>query len=266
MASRGLLPSSTILGKRSGPSVSRLCGQLKGRTPVRAGRGSATLARVTRRRPAPLAAAARLPLPGRYALLVLGLALYGLSLRLMLDARVGVAPWEAFHLGVTRHLPLSIGAVSILTGVLIVALTRLRLREPIGPGTVLNVLLIGLFLDVLGPLVPDPAALPVRWAQFALGVAGLGLATGTYVAAGLGAGPRDGLILGLSRVTGWRVAQLRSGIELAVLGLGWALGGQVGWGTLAFALASGPAMAAGLALYGLRRGLAPPAAPGALPQ
>jgi len=231
--------------------VRPLWGELKTAAPPGRG-GSATLARVTR--PALLSAATRLPLPGRYVLLVFGLLLYGLSLRLMLDARVGVAPWEAFHLGVIRHVPLSIGMVSILTGVLIVAFTRLRLREPIGPGTVLNVLLIGLFLDVLGPLVPDPAALTGRWVQFGLGVGLLGLATGTYVAAGLGAGPRDGLILGLSRRTGWPVARVRTGIELAVLGLGWALGGQVGWGTLAFALGSGPAMSAGLALYGLRRG------------
>lgn len=207
-------------------------------------------------RPALLASLSGLPLPGRYALLVFGLFLYGLSLRLMLDARVGVAPWEVLHLGVTRHLPLSIGTVSILTGVLIVTFTALRLRERVGPGTVINVLLIGLFLDVLGPLVPDPAGLAGRWAQFVLGVGLLGLATGTYVAAGLGAGPRDGLILGLSRVTGWEVARVRTGIELAVLALGWALGGLVGWGTLVFALGSGPAMAAGLGLYGLRRGQA----------
>ncbi|BDP42109.1 membrane protein [Deinococcus aetherius] len=210
-------------------------------------------------RPAPLAFVTAQPVWRRFLLLVFGLFLYGLSLRLMLDARVGLAPWEVLHLGVTRHLPLSIGMVSILTGVLIVAFTALRLREPIGPGTVVNVLLIGLFLDVLGPLVPDPVALPGRWAQFLLGVALLGLATGTYVAAGLGAGPRDGLILGLSRVTGWEVARVRTGIELAVLAVGWALGGLVGWGTLVFALGSGPAMAAGLALFGLKRGRPPEA-------
>ncbi|MEF2278624.1 YitT family protein [Deinococcus sp. YIM 134068] len=203
---------------------------------------------------APLVALTRLPLWGRYGLLVFGLFLYGLSLRLMLDARVGVAPWEVLHLGVTRHLPLSIGMVSVLTGVLIVAFTALRLRERVGPGTVVNVVLIGVFLDVLGPLVPDPDALAARWVQFVLGVALLGLATGTYVAAGLGAGPRDGLILGLSRVTGWNVARVRTGIELVVLAVGWVLGGLVGWGTLVFALGSGPAMAAGLALYGLGRG------------
>lgn len=202
-------------------------------------------------RPAPLAAATRLPTAGRYGLLVFGLALYGLALRLMLDARVGVAPWEAFHLGVTRHLPLTLGTVSILTGMLIVAVSVLGLRERIGPGAVLNVLLIGLFLDLLAPLVPDPSGFLARWGQFGLGVGLLGLATGTYVAAGLGAGPRDGLVLGLSRRTGWDVARVRGGIELLVLALGWLLGGLVGWGTLAFALASGPAMRAGLGLYGL---------------
>lgn len=217
--------------------------------------------------PAPLASLTRLPLPGRSALLVFGLFLYGLSLRLMLDARVGLAPWEAFHLGVTHHLPLSIGMVSVLTGVLIVTFTALRLRERIGPGTVINVILIGVFLDLLGPLVPDPATFLGRWVQFVLGVALLGFATGTYVAAGLGAGPRDGLILGLSRRTGWDVARVRTGIELVVLALGWLLGGLVGWGTLVFALGSGPAMGIGMALYGLRRGakreVAPVPAPAA---
>lgn len=222
-------------------------------------RGSATLPHVPR--PALLAPLTRLLLPGRYVLLVFGLFLYGLSLRAMLDARVGVAPWEVLHLGVTRHLPLSIGMVSVLTGVLIVAFTALRLREPIGPGTVVNVVLIGLFLDLLGPLVPDPVTLAGRWVQFVLGVALLGLATGTYVAAGLGAGPRDSLILGLSRVTGQDVARVRTGVELVVLALGWGLGGLVGWGTLVFALGSGPAMGAGLALYGLRRRAPPRAAP-----
>nr|WP_232337942.1 membrane protein [Deinococcus arboris] len=180
------------------------------------------------------------------------MSLYGLSLRLMLDARVGVAPWEAFHLGLTRHFPLSIGLVSVLTGLLIVVFTAVRLRQPIGPGTGLNVVLIGVFLDLLGPVVPDPVTLAGRWIQFLLGVLLLGLATGTYVAAGLGAGPRDGLILGLSRTTGWPVAHVRTSIELVILALGWGLGGLVGWGTLVFALASGPAMALGLALYGRR--------------
>ena len=128
---------------------------------------------------APLARLVRPSLTGRLALLLTGLFLYGLSLRLMLDAGVGVAPWEVLHVGVTRHLPLTVGVVSILTGAVIVAFTALRLRERIGLGTLLNVTLIGVFLDVLAPLVPDPTALGWRWAQFLLGVALLGFATGS---------------------------------------------------------------------------------------
>lgn len=208
------------------------------------------MAHVTRRS-APFAALTRLPPLGRYALLMFGLFLYGLSLRLMLDARVGVAPWEVLHVGVTQHLPLSVGVVSILTGVLIVAFTALKLREPVGPGTVLNVIFIGVFLDVLAPLVPNPKGLGLRWVQFVLGVILLGLATGTYVAAGLGAGPRDGLTLGLRRVYGWPVARTRTGVEVVVLATGLLLGGPIGWGTLVFALTVGPAMSAGMGLFGL---------------
>lgn len=200
---------------------------------------------------APLAGLVRPSRTGRLALLLGGLFLYGLSLRLMLDARVGVAPWEVLHVGLTRHLPLTVGVVSILTGAAIVAFTALRLRERIGLGTVLNVVLIGVFLDVLAPLIPNPEALGWRWGQFLLGVGLLGFATGAYVAAGLGAGPRDGLTLALRRVTGWPVPRIRSGVELVVLLLGWALGGPLGWGTLVFALAVGPAMGWGLGLFGV---------------
>ncbi len=200
---------------------------------------------------APLAGLVRPSRAGRLALLLTGLFLYGLSLRMMLDARVGVAPWEVLHVGLTRHLPLTVGVVSVLTGAAIVAFTALRLRERIGLGTVLNVVLIGVFLDVLAPLIPEPAALGWRWAQFLLGVLLLGFATGAYVAAGLGAGPRDGLTLALRRVTGWPVPRIRSGVELAVLLLGWAMGGPLGWGTLVFALAVGPAMGWGLGLFGV---------------
>lgn len=200
---------------------------------------------------APLAALVRPSRPARLALLLSGLFLYGLSLRMMLDARVGVAPWEVLHVGLTRHLPLTVGLAGILTGAVIVAFTASALRERAGLGTLLNVVLVGLFLDLLAPLVPDPAALGWRWAQFGLGTLLLGLATGAYVAAGLGAGPRDGLTLALGRVTGWPVPRVRTGLEVAVLLLGWALGGPLGWGTLAFALAAGPAMGWGLGLFGV---------------
>lgn len=200
---------------------------------------------------APLARLVRPSRLARFVLLLTGLFLYGLSLRMMLDANVGTAPWEVLHVGVTRHLPLTVGVVSILTGAVIVAFTALRLKERIGLGTVLNVVLIGVFLDLLAPLIPNPVALGWRWAQFLVGVGLLGFATGAYVAAGLGAGPRDGLTLALNRLSGWPVPRIRSGVEVAVLLVGWALGGPLGWGTLVFALTVGPAMGWGLGLFGV---------------
>ncbi|QFP76364.1 YitT family protein [Deinococcus sp. AJ005] len=200
---------------------------------------------------APLARLVRPSRLARFVLLLTGLFLYGLSLRMMLDANVGTAPWEVLHVGVTRHLPLTVGVVSILTGAVIVAFTALRLKERIGLGTVLNVVLIGVFLDLLAPLIPNPVAWGWQWVQFLLGVGLLGFATGAYVAAGLGAGPRDGLTLALNRLTGWPVPRIRSVVEVAVLLVGWALGGPLGWGTLVFALTVGPAMGWGLGLFGV---------------
>lgn len=203
------------------------------------------------RQTAPLTALVRPSLVARLALLLTGLFLYGLSLRMMLDANVGTAPWEVLHVGLTHHLPVTVGVVSILTGAAIVAFTALRMRERVGLGTLLNVVLIGVFLDVLAPLVPNPATFGWRWAQFLLGIVLLGFATGAYVAAGLGAGPRDGLTLALRRLTGWPVPRIRTGVEVTVLLVGWALGGPLGLGTLVFALAVGPAMGWGLRLFGV---------------
>ncbi|WP_261664367.1 YczE/YyaS/YitT family protein [Deinococcus sp. Marseille-Q6407] len=214
---------------------------------------------------APLARVSTWGFPARLALLLGGLVLYGLSLRLMIDAGVGVAPWDVLHTGLAGRFPVTVGQASILIGLVIVACSRLLLGQPIGLGTVLNTLLVGLFVALFAGL-PAPAGLELRWAELLAGTLLLGLATGTYVAAGLGAGPRDGLVLGLSRLTGLSVARLRTGLELAVLALGWALGGQIGLGTAAFALLSGPAMGWGLGLYGLSRGESRPPVSGAATQ
>lgn len=171
----------------------------------------------------------------------------------MLNAGVGVAPWDVFHVGVTHHLPLSVGQVSVLTGALLVLYTTLSLRERAGLGTALNVLLIGVVMDLLAGSVPRPQTAGGQWAQFLVGVWLLGVATGAYVGAGMGAGPRDSLMLGLQRQYGWPVARVRLGVELLVLGLGALLGGPLGWGTLAFALLVGPSVGAGLGLFGLRK-------------
>jgi len=193
------------------------------------------------------------PYWARFALLLVGLFLYGLSIRLQLDAAVGLAPWEAFHQGLARHTGLSIGMVSVLIGLLLLALAWAALKVRPGVGSVLNMLLVGLFIDLLAPLTPHPEGRILQWGQFAAGLLLLGLATGTYIASHMGAGPRDGTILGLAAVTGRPVARVRAVIELVVLGFGLLLGGQVGFGTLAFALGAGPAMSLGLRLYGLNR-------------
>lgn len=201
---------------------------------------------------APLIFLTRLQPAGQYALLLLGLGLYGLSLRMMLNAGVGVAPWDVFHVGVTRWLPLTVGQVSILSGLLLVLYTSLHLRERFGPGTLLNVVLIGLVMDLLGGVVPHPQHALWQWSQFLMGVLLVGLATGAYVGAGLGAGPRDSLMLGLHRRRGWSVARIRTGVELVVLAAGVLLGGPFGWGTLAYALGVGPSVSFGLGLFGLK--------------
>ena len=220
---------------------------------------------MTARRAAPWAGVKGWTFGPRLALLLLGLGLYGLSLRLMIDAGVGVAPWDVLHTGLAGRLPLTVGQAGILMGVLVVTVSWLLLRQPIGLGTVLNTLLVGLFLDLFD-FLPQPSRLGLRWAELLGGTLLLGLATGTYVAAGMGAGPRDGLVMGLARLSGLPVAAVRVSIELGVLGLGWLLGGQVGLGTAAFAVLSGPAMGWGLGLYGLGQARKPgpeaePAAP-----
>jgi hypothetical protein len=148
---------------------------------------------------------------------------------------------------------LSVGGASIAVGLLFLAVSARFLGMPVGVGSTLNMLLIGLYIDALLPRLPTAPGPFLAWTQFGAGIALVGLATGTYIASGFGAGPRDGLVLGLAGRTGWPVRYLRVGVELAVLAAGFLMGAKVGWGTLVFALAIGPAMSAGLGLYGLRR-------------
>lgn len=204
-------------------------------------------------RAAPLARTRDWNFPARLALLLFGLLLYGLAIRLQVDAAVGLAPWDTFHQGLSRRTGLSFGAASIVVGVVLVALAWLTLRVKPGLGGVLNMLLVGLFIDLLAPVTPHPEGLVARWAQFAFGVLLIGLATGTYIASRMGAGPRDGTVLGLAKRFALPVGHVRTGVELLVLLSGFLLGGQVGLGTLAFALGVGPAMTLGMRLYGLER-------------
>src|SRR5688572_26170431 len=171
--------------------------------------------------------------------LVGGLVAYGIAISLLVRAGIGVPPWDVFAQGITRQTGIPFGLVVSLVGALVLLLW-IPLREKPGVGTVLNVLLIGPSAELGLWLVPQQT---VPWQQgvvFAGGLALLAVATGLYIGARLGPGPRDGLMTGLHRRTGWPIWIVRTGIEVTVLAIGWLMGGNVGLGTLAFALLIGP--------------------------
>jgi uncharacterized membrane protein YczE len=192
----------------------------------------------------------------RLAQLLLGLTIYGTSMAMQLRATLGVAPWDVFHQGLSRHLPLSFGLVTALTGA-VVLLLWLPLRQRPGLGTVANVVVIAVSVDAALALIPAPSSLPARVALLAGGILLNGVASAAYVGARLGPGPRDGLMTGLAARTGWSIRLVRTGIELTVLGVGWLLGGTVGIGTVAYALAIGPLTQAFLPWFTVRAPLTP---------
>ncbi len=160
----------------------------------------------------------------------------------MVRADLGLSPWQVFHQGVSENVGVAIGTITIATGV-VVLLGWIPLRERFGLGTILNVALIGNVLNVTLVLLPNPlGSLTVRWMAMAGGVVLIGLGSGLYIGAGMGPGPRDGLMTGLAR-RGLNIGAVRTGLEISVLVIGWVLGGTVGAGTLAFALAIGPLIA-----------------------
>ncbi len=178
-------------------------------------------------------------LPERLLRLVTGLWLYGIAIALMIEGAVGASPWDVFHLGASLHLPFSFGTVMILAAV-VVLLGWIPLRQMPGLGTLANTLLIGPFADIGLALLPTPEGWALRIAFLIGGVVTCAFATALYIGAQLGPGPRDGLMTGLARRTGWPIRRVRTGIELTVLAIGVLLGGTVGVGTIVFALAIGP--------------------------
>ncbi|WP_245641201.1 YczE/YyaS/YitT family protein [Streptomyces megasporus] len=171
--------------------------------------------------------------------LYVGLALYGASAALMVRAGLGLDPWGVFHQGVAERAGLTIGTVTIAAGAAVLLLW-IPLRQRLGLGTVSNVVVIGLVMDATLALLPEPRAMAVRVPMLVGAIVLNGVATGLYISARFGPGPRDGLMTGLHRVTGRSVRLVRTGIEVAVLVTGFLLGGTVGVGTVAYALAIGP--------------------------
>ncbi|MDT0442728.1 membrane protein YczE [Streptomyces johnsoniae] len=191
-------------------------------------------------------------LPLRLVQLYGGLLLYGASIALMVRAGLGLDPWDVLHQGVSEHTGLSIGLVVNITGALVLLLW-IPLRERPGLGTVSNVALVGLSMDATLALVPRVGALAAQVPLMLCAVVLNGLATGLYIAAGFGSGPRDGLMTALHRVTGWSVRLVRTGIELVVLAAGILLGGTAGVGTVVYALAIGPLAQMFLRMFGVRK-------------
>ena len=175
----------------------------------------------------------------RLVQLYAGLVLYGLSMALLVRSGLGVMPWDVLHQGLARQLGWSLGTVTIVVGALVL-LAWVPLRERPGLGTVSNVVVIGLALDAALAVLPEPSSLPIRVALVPLAIGLNAVATAAYIGVHLGPGPRDGLMTGLVRRSGRSVRAVRTSIEVAVVALGWLLGGTLGVATVLYALAIGP--------------------------
>ena len=178
-------------------------------------------------------------LPRRLAQLYLGLILYGLSMALIIASALGNMPWDVLHQGAAEQTGLTIGTVAAIVGV-VVLLLWLPLRERPGIGTISNVIVISIAVDVFLNLLPVPGPLAARIGYAAAGILLNGVATAAYIGAALGPGPRDGLMTGIVRRTGGSVRLVRTAIEITVVAIGWALGGTLGFSTAAYALLIGP--------------------------
>ncbi|QIP88819.1 hypothetical protein GLX30_29675 [Streptomyces sp. Tu 2975] len=185
--------------------------------------------------------------------LYVGLALYGASSALLVRAGLGLEPWGVLHQGLAELTGLTIGVVSIIVGA-VVLLLWIPIRQRPGLGTVSNVFVIGIAMDATLSLVPQVTTLVGQIPLMAAGILLNGAATGLYIAARFGPGPRDGLMTGLHRLTGRSIRLVRTAIEVAVVATGFALGGSVGIGTVAYALAIGPLAQLFLRLFAVSEG------------
>ncbi|WP_093658164.1 membrane protein YczE [Streptomyces wuyuanensis] len=178
-------------------------------------------------------------LPRRLLQLYAGLALYGASSALLVRAGLGLEPWGVLHQGLAGRTGLTIGVVSIIVGA-VVLLLWIPIRQKPGLGTVSNVFVIGIAMDGTLAVVPDVRGLGLQIPLMAAGIVLNGAATGLYISARFGPGPRDGLMTGLNRLTGRSIRLVRTAIEVAVVATGFLLGGTVGAGTVVYALSIGP--------------------------
>jgi uncharacterized membrane protein YczE len=174
----------------------------------------------------------------RLVQLGIGLILFGFGIGLMLESGLGVPPWDVLHQGLAVRFGLTVGIWSIIVSA-VVLLLWIPLKERIGIGTVCNVIIIGVMIDVASAVIPDAESTLIAWLMLLIGVLLIGVASGLYIGASFGAGPRDGLMTGIAK-RGHSIRLTRTVMEIAVLAAGWALGGTFGLGTVVFALLIGP--------------------------
>ncbi|KQM16030.1 hypothetical protein ASF83_09040 [Plantibacter sp. Leaf171] len=191
--------------------------------------------------------------------LLIGLFLYGIAIAMIVRGAVGVAPWDVLTQGLNLRTGLTFGLITIIVGG-VVLLAWIPLKQRPGVGTVLNVLLVGPSADIGLAVIPADLDLWARILLFAGGLLLLGVASGLYIGGNFGPGPRDGLMTGIHRVTGWPIWVGRTGVEVVVLGIGWLLGGNVGIGTVLFAVLIGPICGYTIPLFRIAPSTARPAA------
>ena len=184
----------------------------------------------------------------RLTLLYVGLVVYGASLAMMVRADLGLAPWDVLHSGLIRHVPITLGQAVVLMSFVVLVLW-IPLREMPGLGTLSNAIVVGLACDATLLVLDRPDAMALRVGLMLLGVATCGLATALYIGAQLGRGPRDGLMTGLARRTGLSLRLVRTALEVSVVLIGLLLGGELGLGTVVFALTIGPIAQALLPIF-----------------
>lgn len=179
---------------------------------------------------------------GRVSILSTALFVFGLGDSLLIASSLGNAPWSVLGQGIAAQLDISIGTATLLVSAIVLSLW-IPLKEKPGFGTVMNILIIALAIDVGLFVFPEPSSLLLQLTYVIIGIAMVGLGSAFYITCGLGPGPRDGWMTALHKRTGVRVGRVRLGIEISVLILGWLLGGTVGLGTALFALFIGQAVA-----------------------
>ena len=186
--------------------------------------------------------------PRRWIFLLVGLVLFGAGIALMVRAELGLGPWEVLHQGISHATGIAIGTVSMLLS-LPIMLAWLPLGQRPAVGTLMNIVLVGLTTNVTLQITPEVHNMALRVALLLIGILLIGIGSGAYLSSAMGAGPRDGLMLGLTKRTGWNLRVTRTLIELSVLLLGLLMGGTIGVGTLAFAFGIGPVVQVALPMF-----------------